>query len=212
MNDASVSDDGAALSDDALAAFVAERTARLELDDGTTIVVRPGTRDDRPFLLDGLRHLSERSIYTRFLRPLSDLTEKEIEHLLSVDQNNHFAWAAFDDQGHPIAVARYIREVDRPSFAEAAVTVVDDFQRRGIGRVLIQLLAQSAIDNGVEHFVAYVGADNSGLGAALAAAGAYAEESDEYATTFVIDLPLEAPFDDSVLLAALRATAHPGHP
>jgi len=209
VSDASESSAGSAPSDIDLAAFVADRTATVELEDGTHIVVRPATRADRDYLLEGLSQLSERSIYTRFLRPMRELSERELEHLLSVDQHDHFAWAAFTEDGHPVGVARYIREAHRPSYAEAAVTVVDRFQRRGIGRVLVQLLAESALDNGVEHFTAYVGEDNEGLGAALEAAGAKPVEVDEFATTYVIDLPLPQSFEDSVLLAALKAAAHP---
>ena len=199
------------MNGDALAAFVADRTATIALRDDTTITVRPATKADRRYLMEGLSRLSERSIYTRFLRPMPELSEREIEHLLSVDQHDHFAWAAFDEQGHPVGVARYIRESDRPTFAEAAVTVVDDYQHRGIGRVLMELLAESALENGVEHFTAYVGVDNDSLGAALEQAGARPTDRDEYATTFVVDLPLEAPFEDSVLRAALRAVARPYH-
>jgi len=203
---------GEGLTGAELDAFVAARTATLELEDGTTITVRPATRHDRRYLLEGLSRLSDRSVYTRFLRPMPDLSERELEYLLAVDQTDHVAWAAFDEDGRPVAVARYIRETSRPTFAEAAVTVIDDFQRRGIGTVLVRLLAESAMDNGIEHFTAYVGIDNSRLGAALEGAGARATDRDEYATTFIVDLPLEASLDDSVLVAALKAAAHPDQP
>ncbi len=47
--------------------------------------------------------------------------------------------------GQPgLGVARYISLADNPTTAEAAVTVVDEQQGRGIGTILLELLATSA--------------------------------------------------------------------
>jgi GNAT superfamily N-acetyltransferase len=42
---------------------------------------------------------------------------------------------------------------DDPESAELAVTVIDDFQRRGIARLLITVMAELARDLGIERFV-----------------------------------------------------------
>lgn len=191
--------------------FVAERTTTIHLEDGTPIVVRPATSADRPHLIEAFARLSPESVYARFLRPMPVLSEKELAYLSAVDQTDHFAWAAFDEDGNGIGVARYIRDPERPSYAEAAVTVVDDFQRRGIGSALMQLLAESALANGVDHFVAYVGNENTPVLEALARAGAVPRQSDDYATTFEVGLPVDVAFEESALRAALRAAANPHH-
>lgn len=62
------------------------------------------------------------------------LTEAELDYLTNIDYQDHFAWTAFalDDPGQPgIGVARFIRLVERPEAAEAAVTVIDAYQGRG---------------------------------------------------------------------------------
>lgn len=189
--------------------FVAERTAIVDLEDGTSITVRPATPADTPQLIEAFAKLSPESVHARFLRRMPQLSERDIAHLASVDQVDHFAWAAFDEEGKGVGVARYIRDPVRSRQAEAAVTVVDDFQRRGIGSVLTQLLMDTAVANGIDEFVAYVGNDNAPVIHALEDAGARPEEHDEYATTFVVGLPVDVEFETSVLRAALRAVANP---
>jgi acetyltransferase len=51
--------------------------------------------------------------------------------------------------------ARYVR-LPRPHAAEIAVTVHDDFQRRGLGEFLLRLLARLAVADGIRWFEADV--------------------------------------------------------
>ncbi len=53
-----------------------------------------------------------------------------------------------------------VRERDRPAVAEVAVTVLDAYQRRGLGTLLVRLLAPIAASNGVATFVYYMRWDN----------------------------------------------------
>ena len=48
-----------------------------------------------------------------------------------------------------IGVARLVRSKDDPSCAEAAVAVVDDMQKKGIGRALATELARAALARGI---------------------------------------------------------------
>ena len=62
---------------------------------------------------------------------------------------SHVAWGATVDD-EPAGVGRYI--VDSAAEAEIAITVVDGFQRRGLGRTLFNALAASARAAGIESF------------------------------------------------------------
>jgi len=57
-------------------------------------------------------------------------------------------------------VARYVRVAEEPTVAEAAVTVVDSHHGRGIGTILLAMLALSARENGISTFRAYVLEEN----------------------------------------------------
>lgn len=136
-----------------------ERSSVVVLDDGTRVLIRPIRSDDKRLLQEGIQHLSPESRYLRFLHYLERLTAAELRYLTEIDYRDHFAWVAISlDQPEPIGlgVARYIRDKARPSQAEAAVAVIDDYQGRGLGRLLLSRLADSARENGVDAFVAYL--------------------------------------------------------
>ena len=60
-----------------------------------------------------------------------------------------------------VGVARYVRDHERPHVAEAAVTVVDAWQRRGLGGKLLKQLRARAAANGIRQFTASLFADNA---------------------------------------------------
>src|SRR5262249_33595262 len=49
-------------------------------------------------------------------------------------------------------IARFIRSASDPRSAEVAVTVTDDAQGRGLGRRLVETLAQAARERGIDTF------------------------------------------------------------
>ncbi len=115
---------------------------------------------------EGFEHLSGESRYTRFFRQLERLTEDQLRYLTEIDYRNHFAWVVVILESDPprergVGVARWIRLKTEPEVAEVAVTVIDEFQRKGIGRTLLLLAARSAIERGVRTFRAWVLSQNT---------------------------------------------------
>jgi GNAT superfamily N-acetyltransferase len=136
-----------------------ERSSVVALDDGTQVLIRPIRSDDKRLLQEGILHLSPESRYLRFLHYLERLTAAELRYLTEIDYRDHFAWVALSlDQPDQLGlgVARYIRDKTHPDQAEAAVAVIDDYQGRGLGRLLLYRLADSARENGIDAFIAYV--------------------------------------------------------
>jgi GNAT superfamily N-acetyltransferase len=78
-----------------------------------------------------------------------------------------------DVPGRPgVGAARWIRLREAPEEAEAAVTVADEFQGRGIGTALLWVLARSALERGVVAFRVAVLGDNHPMLHVLNEAGA----------------------------------------
>ena len=142
--------------------YIARHTAEVPLRDGGRVVVRPITPEDRDALREGFARLSDASRRFRFLTSRASLSEHELDYLTIVDHRDHVAWVALDPDNdmEGVGVARYVRVADDPKVAEPAVTVIDEYHRRGIGGILMALLAESAHANGIERFRAEVLGDN----------------------------------------------------
>jgi hypothetical protein len=87
-----------------------------------------------------------------------------------------------------LGVARFIR-LPETDVAEAAVTVSDAAQNRGLGRLLLQVLASLASEQNIRAFRSEVLADNTRMRKILDDAGGTVVE--DHGPTIVIDVPLE---------------------
>ncbi|MEX2292195.1 MAG: GNAT family N-acetyltransferase [Acidimicrobiales bacterium] len=133
------------------------------LSDGTRTIVRPIELGDGDKLRAAFEHLSPESRYRRFFTAMPRLSETMVHHLLDVDGVDRAAWVALDAEaeGEPgVGVARYYRLEDQPDAAEMAVAVVDDYQHRGIGSLLLRHLSGTARAQGIKRFVGTVLAQN----------------------------------------------------
>jgi GNAT superfamily N-acetyltransferase len=140
--------------------YIYEETA---LKDGTSVFIRLLRPDDREELKRGFQKLSDQSRYCRFHMHLNKLSKNQLSYLTEVDNYNHLALGAGlldreEDVG--IGIARYVRFRENPSVAEFAVTVIDAYQNRGLGRILLDFLLKAASDNGIEKLVGYVVENN----------------------------------------------------
>ena len=108
-----------------------------------TVRIRPITPEDKPLLAAGIRQLSPESAMRRFLSPKVSFSAAELRYLTEVDQVDHVALVAVDPVSDGlIAVARSVR-VARDT-AEVALVVGDPWQRMGLGRRLLELVAERA--------------------------------------------------------------------
>jgi GNAT superfamily N-acetyltransferase len=133
------------------------------LRDGTLILVRPIRYDDKRLLEAELRNLSQSSVQRRFLTAKPRYTRSELRYLTEVDGWNHVALVAESptQAGRRIlGVARYVRHRDDPEKAEVAIDVVDDFQGRGLGTLLVEELGRRARMRGISRFTATMASEN----------------------------------------------------
>lgn len=162
------------------------------LADGARVLVRPLVPEDRDELVQRYGELSARSRRLRFVSAPAHLSDRLLDHLFDVDYVDRHALVAtlVDEPGAPsVGVARYFRSAGDPTLADAAVTVIDSFQGRGIGTLLLTSLVSAAMDNGVEVFTADVLWDNSELLDALRAVGARVVPGEPGLAAVRVDLP-----------------------
>jgi GNAT superfamily N-acetyltransferase len=162
---------------DLLAEAEAARTARRTRTGGrgydpAEVLIRPIRGEDGPLLRDGFLRLSPRSRRLRFLSSKADLSPAEVRYFTDVDHERHEALVAVHRRsGTGLAVARYIRDLACPETADVAVTVVDEWQGRGLGPDLLHQLIRRARRSGVCRFTALVSAENDPARRAMAKLG-----------------------------------------
>ena len=143
------------------------------LRDGSRVLIRQVRSADAPLLADGFGGLSARSRWMRFMMAKPQLTAAELRYLTDVDHRDHEALGALDRSGgRGVGIARYVRDGGDPQAAEIAVTVVDNWQGRGLGTALLVRLSDRARQEGIGRFTALAAADNLAVARLLARMGA----------------------------------------
>jgi GNAT superfamily N-acetyltransferase/acyl CoA:acetate/3-ketoacid CoA transferase beta subunit len=125
-------------------------------------LIRPDDTDRIKELFYGL---SEESIYFRFLTPLKSLRRQTLQDFYNVDQASDISVVAVVMSGEEgetekiIGAGRYLLNRSTNE-AEFALLVQDEYQGKGIGRVLLNHLMRIAKSKGVDAFVGYVHPQN----------------------------------------------------
>jgi GNAT superfamily N-acetyltransferase len=194
--------------------FHAHYRERLSLTDGTWAELRMVRPEDAALLRDGFARLSPRSRFQRFLSAKPRLSEEELRYLTQVDGERHLAIGALTrspGSGREVGlgVARFIRLAHAPEVAEVAITVVDDAQGKGLGRVLLERLVDAARERGVERFEFRVLAGNMPMYRLVQTLAPCEPEQDDDALCFRV--PLGSPTRGGYeLLGSLLALAAQG--
>lgn len=113
------------------------------LADNTLVFLREIRADDKERLADGLANLSEESG--------------------EVDGRDHYAVVAVpvDEDEQIVAVARFVRLAGDPrGAAEAAITICDNLQGRGLGALLARRISDAARERGIDKLTATIASEN----------------------------------------------------
>ncbi|TMR95181.1 GNAT family N-acetyltransferase [Nonomuraea basaltis] len=133
--------------------YPAHWEADVVLADGGTAHVRPIRPADADRLRSFYSRLSDESIYFRFFGPRPRLSDRDVERFTNVDYVSRVALIATIGT-EMVAVIRYDRT--GPGEAEVAFLVEDAHQGRGVASVLLEHLAATAREHGIERFIADV--------------------------------------------------------
>jgi GNAT superfamily N-acetyltransferase len=183
----------------------------IDLADGSRVSIRPIETSDREALNRAFERLGPESRYLRFFAPIARLTDSQLEYLTDVDHHDHEALVAIDEaSGEGIGVARFVRT--GANLAEPAVAVVDDWQGRGVGTMLLDALADRAREEGIRTFAASILADNAGAIAILGRLGQTQKANHGHEVEMLValeDRPGAVPSLHSLLRYAAEQTIRP---
>lgn len=116
--------------------------------DHQNIVIRPITLDDIQREKDFVAKLSPDSRRFRFFGGLHELSDKAARQLCDIDFEDKMAFIAIiennstDNKPQEIGVSRYATDDD--GACECAVAIADEWQNKGLGRILMDTLIEYA--------------------------------------------------------------------
>jgi acetyltransferase len=138
-----------------------EQLAALQLGGGPIVYFRHVQPHDEPFVTEAIRTASRETLLHRFFSPIRSVSPDQLRRMLAIDRTRELCivGVVVNDITRVICGARYVR-LPKPAAAEIALTVHDDFQHRGLGTFLLQLLTRLAIADGIRWFEADVMSSN----------------------------------------------------
>lgn len=133
------------------------------LRDGALLRMRALRQSDREALIALFNRCSPETRRYRFLRMITSLPDSLLDQLVATDGVRHVALVLTqgeNDEEKIVAVGRYFALDKHPNVAEVSFLVEDAMQKRGIGTILLDALAEIAREHGITRFAADVLADN----------------------------------------------------
>lgn len=114
--------------------------------DNQTILIRPINLDDIQREKDFVAKLSPKTRRFRFFGGISGLSDEAARQFCDIDHEDNMAFVAVinspDNNLQEIGVSRYM--TDEEGACECAVTVADEWQNKGLGRILMDTLIEHA--------------------------------------------------------------------
>ena len=129
---------------------------------GLDLFFRPIKFTDEPLLRDLYHHMSDRTMYRRFISKRKDIPHERLQPLVVIDYTREIAIVAIVGEGIYqtfVGIGRYYIDPTNHT-AEVAFAVRDDYQRKGIGTELLAYLTFIAKRSGLQGFTAEVLVDN----------------------------------------------------
>lgn len=160
---------------------------------------------NKKLIADGLQYMSPESIRNRFLGIKSGFSDRELNYLTNLDGLNHYALGVQEmfDENRGVAIIRMVRLQEDPDTAEIAITIIDSYQRQGLGSLLLDLILLAALERNIKNvFFTYL-PQNSGIEKLIQKKGAHiaGERSQDF-----IQYNLDIRGQEEVIKARLKAS------
>jgi GNAT superfamily N-acetyltransferase len=139
-----------------------EWLAEFALPDGTRVRFRRVCPADESLIATAINSVSRETLLHRFFSPIRSVSADQLRRMLVFDPALETCIVGVRETATSrriICGARYVK-LPRPTAAEIAITVHDEFQHCGLGTLLLRLLAQLAQHEQLEWFEAEVLSSN----------------------------------------------------
>jgi RimJ/RimL family protein N-acetyltransferase len=129
------------------------------------VTIRPAKPVDERRIQEHFYNLDKDDVVSRFFHEKSSFFREEVEGIAQIDYVKNLTIVAVVGEfgfGKVVAIGEYLLDPDE-NMAEIAFSVSKDWQRKGLGRILINKLSVAAKENNIDGFYAYTTRQNQGM-------------------------------------------------
>jgi acyl-CoA hydrolase/GNAT superfamily N-acetyltransferase len=133
--------------------------------DGESLIIRPAKPVDERRIQEHYYALDKQDIFSRFFHEKSSFGHSDLETMSQIDYIKDMTLIGVIGEagfGRVVAVGEYLLLFDS-NMAEVAFSVSKDFQGKGLGRIFLRKLAESARENGISGLIAYTSPKNRAM-------------------------------------------------
>ena len=133
------------------------------LSDGTEVLLRPVRPEDEPLEKEMLTGLSEEALRGRFFQIIKKISHEMLIRFCNIDYDREMAIVAELREGERKRLIGIGRLIIEPDFrkGEFAVVIHDDFQGKGLGYKLVDMIIGIAQEKGLKEIYGIVLTDNT---------------------------------------------------
>ena len=159
--------------------------------------------ESKSLIAASLKDMSRDSIRHRFFGHKNGFTEKELKHLTEIDGTDHFAYGIVENlpQEKGVAIVRMVRDEHSSHEAEVAISIIDSYQKFGLGTLLLHVCVVAAFERNISVLRFTYLPDNHGIYRLIKKFGSFKPEHLEY--DFV---QVKVPLTQEMIERSLQAT------
>jgi GNAT superfamily N-acetyltransferase len=133
--------------------------------EGQEVTVRPAKPVDARRIQEHFYNLDKDDVVARFFHEKTSFLQEEVEDVSQIDYVKDLTVVAVVGEfgfGRVVAIGEYLID-PATNVAEIAFSVSKDYQKKGMGKILLKKLAAAARENHISGLVAYTSPQNRGM-------------------------------------------------
>jgi acyl-CoA hydrolase/L-amino acid N-acyltransferase YncA len=150
---------------DSLCGIYPLKLEEIRVVDGENVLFRPAKPIDLRLIQEHFYTLNNKDVMNRFLYQKSSFTQRDVASLCKVDYvKNLTIVAVIGEVGYEQIIAIGCYQLEQASnLAEVSFSVLKKWQKKGLGRIIQNKLAEAAREQGIQGLVAYLSPKNTSM-------------------------------------------------
>ena len=132
---------------------------------GEQVTVRPVKPVDERRIQEHFYNLDKNDVVARFFHEKTSFLKEEVEGVSQIDYVKDLTMVAIVGEfgfGRVVGIGEYLID-PATNVAEVAFSISKEYQKKGMGKILLKKLASAAMENDISGLVAYTSPNNRGM-------------------------------------------------